>query len=505
MSDHTLAATTRNRPGPGEGNAWRRLDPRVIFVRPMERATHLVTLLVAALLFGEQWWVLGLNLAAAGVLVTEGLLAWLTGRYRITAHHFEVRGGLIFKHHVKVSRERIRSVDATSSYSERLLRTVSVRVGAGEREGVRLRGVSRTSFTDLRRELLKPVAHTGPTVDTEPLANFTASWVRYAPFSLSGWAAITSLGGILISVYDRIDAQRDAALTKIAINWAAHHPLWLPAIAIIAALLLVWVTGSVVVFVLAYWNFSLTREGADTLVTERGLFTTFGRAIAGHRLRGIEIVEELPARLVGAGSLNALTTGLGTVGDRVVLLPTGPIRDLRRVCARVLRDTTSPAEVELARHPRAALRRRLVRAVLVPVVAATTTTVALGPGPWLWLWVLVPAAAFLGWDRYRSLGHALTRSHLVARSGSVYRRTVALQREGIVGWRFSQSWGQRRSGLITVSALTAAGRGGYDVTDVDADHGVGLAARATPDELRDVLSRTVPHDAGSPADAPSAT
>ena len=125
---------------------------------------------------------------------------------------------------------------------------------------------------------------------------------------------------------------------------------------------------------------------------------------------------------------------------------------------------------------------------------------ALVAGAWLldgWLldtgpasrrWSLLPVAAWLAVDRYRNLGHALTARHLVTRLGGLRRRTVALQRDGVIGWTFRQSVFQRRAGVVTAEAVTAAGRGGYLVLDVAADDAVALADAVTPELLTPFLS-----------------
>uniref|UniRef100_UPI0037C7D1F3 PH domain-containing protein n=1 Tax=Nonomuraea gerenzanensis TaxID=93944 RepID=UPI0037C7D1F3 len=112
-------------------------------------------------------------------------------------------------------------------------------------------------------------------------------------------------------------------------------------------------------------------------------------------------------------------------------------------------------------------------------------------GGWVWLapvavlayglWLAVASAA--------SLGHALGPRHLIARRGAVVRRTIALDRKGISGWTITETYFQRRSGLLTVSATTAAGRGHYDVVDVGRGEGLDLAARAVPGLLEPFLSR----------------
>jgi putative membrane protein len=133
----------------------------------------------------------------------------------------------------------------------------------------------------------------------------------------------------------------------------------------------------------------------------------------------------------------------------------------------------------LTAHPRAALRRRLTRAVLpAAVVVAAAWTVDARAG--LVALTLLPAAALLAVDRYRGLGHARTARHLVTRTSGLRRRTVALQDSGVIGWTFRQTVLQRRSGLVTAEAVTAAGRGGYPVLDADAADAVALADATTP-------------------------
>jgi putative membrane protein len=148
--------------------------------------------------------------------------------------------------------------------------------------------------------------------------------------------------------------------------------------------------------------------------------------------------------------------------------------------------------VRLARHAPAALRRRLVRAVapalLVVLVLWSLAQFADWPA---WLWqvgcALPVLAVLLGLNRYRNLGHALTPRYLVSRSGSLERRTVALQRTGIIGWQIRRTFFQRRVGLITLTATTSAGRGAYRVLDITEGDGLRLAEDAVPGLLTPFL------------------
>ena len=73
----------------------------------------------------------------------------------------------------------------------------------------------------------------------------------------------------------------------------------------------------------------------------------------------------------------------------------------------------------------------------------------------------------------------------MTRQGSLVRRTVALQQQGVIGWTFRQSVFQRRAGLVTLEAVTAAGHGGYQVLDLAGADATALATAATPRLLPD--------------------
>jgi putative membrane protein len=60
--------------------------------------------------------------------------------------------------------------------------------------------------------------------------------------------------------------------------------------------------------------------------------------------------------------------------------------------------------------------------------------------------------------------------------------------DGIIGWNLRQSFFQRRAGLATLVATTAAGRQRYAVLDVPLDEAVRLADRALPDLLAPLLT-----------------
>lgn len=103
------------------------------------------------------------------------------------------------------------------------------------------------------------------------------------------------------------------------------------------------------------------------------------------------------------------------------------------------------------------------------------------------LLAVLVGAGLLALDSYRNLGHSLTTRYLLTRYGSGGRTTVALLRTGVIGWTVSQSYLQRRFGLITLTATTAASHGDYRVIEVAMGDGLALAGQAVPGLLADLV------------------
>jgi putative membrane protein len=101
-----------------------------------------------------------------------------------------------------------------------------------------------------------------------------------------------------------------------------------------------------------------------------------------------------------------------------------------------------------------------------------------------WAWILVaaltPCFALLAADRVRALGHRVDGRWLVARAGSVERRRDCIAAEGIIGWTVRQTFFQRRAGVATLIAATAAGVKHYQVIDVPAELSWSIAGTASP-------------------------
>jgi putative membrane protein len=501
---------------------WRRLSTRMLAVHPVQETLRAVPALLVAFVAGRSSGNGGLwGLIGVAFTVGLGVLRWATTSYRVGADQVQVRRGFLRRRVLSIPRDRVRTVDITAHPLHRLLGLVRITVGTGQsdrKEGLRLDGLTSAEGARLRVELLHREAPPPPGEPARPagelaspaaavaathtpgetmLAALRPGWVWYGPFTLSGLVTIGVVVGFMYRLASEahLDPGRFGPLRAIS-HQLSRVPLGV-AIAEVALAVLAFVAlASTVGYVVAFWAFRLSRQDTGTLHVSRGLFTTRATTIEERRLRGVELSEPLLLRAVHGARCIAIATGLrvgrGAERGGSLLLPPAPFGEAVRVGAAVLGDP-GPLTVELTRHGPRATRRRFVRALVVAAVLPA----GLGLLWWLADWpawaalvalLALPAAAALAADRARSLGHAVTGGHLVVRQGSVVRRRSVLAREGIIGWHLHQSIFQRRAGLVTVIATTAAGRQHYSLPDVPVAASVPVANRATPGLLDPFLA-----------------
>jgi len=471
---------------------WRRLDPRMLVVHPVAGLVRLLPAFAVVLLTGREGDLthVYISLGAAAMIVVFGVLRWRFTQYRITPDRVELHSGWLRRQRRSVPRDRIRTVDLTARLEHRIFGLSVVKIGSatggtGEHAGLALDAVSKAEADRLRRELLDRSQVVGSTTPAAAppsveLARLDWAWLRFAPLSFSSLAGIGIVAGALFNILNEAGAN-PGRLAGDAVERLARTGL-AAAIGLIAVTVLAAaVIGSLLLFAERWYGYRLTREPDGTLRVRRGLLTRRSLSVSERRLRGVEVAEPLLMRAGHGAQTKALAAGLTKDSQGGVLQPPVPRAEAHRVASAAAQ--APPEEITCAPlrpHPPAARRRRLTRAIgptLVLVAAAFVLDArVLGPVSLLF----PPAMALVGWDRARVLGHTLTRGYLVACQGSVVRRTVALQRSGVIGWRVRQSPFQRRAGVVTVEAVTAAGGGAYSVLDVAPADAVALMAAVDP-------------------------
>lgn len=319
-------------------------------------------------------------------------------------------------------------------------------------------------------------------------------WYLYGAITLgyllTPFVALAALLGIVAQTIGQIEVNIRREDAEGVLEWfsqVAEFSLAWIITGVLLGLAVLMPTFAVVAYAINHWAFSL-KQREQSLVTSRGLFTRHSVTLERRRIRGYELIDTPLERLVRAVQLRAIVTGLGDVSTRAILLPLGNRARVMDVVDRAL----GAFGATLRAHPRAALARRLFRAVAPWLTLAAVALVAGYDTVAIVAAILAVLNVPLGWDRYRSLGHGYDGDQVSVRSGSMRRKHAVVHRQAVIGWRWNQTIFQRRVGLATLTATVGAGTGGYSAIDVAMDDSVRFAATVSPTMLRPFVETEEP-------------
>ncbi|SDZ04096.1 putative membrane protein [Geodermatophilus africanus] len=476
--------------GIGTGTQPRRTSPRVVLVHTatFRQARQLVPVLIpiAALIGLDDGLLTVVVMAVVVTALSLGaaVLSWWRFGYADGPTAVVVTRGLLARSVRTVPNDRIRGVEVEAPPLHRLLGLVRVRIDAAagsvgaSGEELLVDGVPRAEGDRLRTRLLArrptgaPAAEGAPPPEPpveEELSRFQPRWLLYAPLVGSYLVIPLAAVGTLFRLVQELP---DAVVPDLVGPEPSPHLLVAGLVTAVPLLALAAVVGAIVV----NWGYRLVRRGGS-LVAVRGLLTRRHTELEVDRIRGGTLSEGLGMRWVRAARVNALVTGLGQANRRGQLLPLGPRAEALRLLGRLVEDPGP-----LTGHPRAALRRRLARALAAGLLVTAAGAWAAAAG---WWWVPVAGVVLtvlgvpMGIGRFRALGHGAGPRSFSVRSGWLVREQAVLQRRAVVGWQVRQSVLQRRAGLATVVACVGAGSGGYAAVDMAAAEVPGFTAAAS--------------------------
>ena len=470
---------------------WRRLSPRMLLVHPVHELLRQVPLLLGSVVLGSATGNPLWSIAAVVLLVAFGVARWFTTTYRIDAEQIQRREGVLQRNLLSLPRNRIRSVSTDARLLHRMLGLTVVKVTTGqEAKGdaeFALDAVRSDEVPRLRAILLADSLESTDgdvPLQNRVIARWQPSWLRYSPLSFTGLAMIVAAAGIVYQT-GVVAALRDSQIAREGVDAVERAGVVVAVTVAVIVVLVLSVLLSVLRSLVTFGNLVLSRrDGESVLHLQHGLLRVRERTLDMRRLRGGTVREPLLVRAFGGARLDAVMTGVGGSGEASLLLPPCPVDTAERVLAELI-GRPDVVHGELRRHGRVATRRRWTRALTFPgllgvALAALASLVSVPLLAWVLWAVTVPAAVFLAADRCRALGHRVGDGWLVARAGSVERRRDCIDAAGIVGWTVRQTWFQRRAGVATLIAATAAGVKGYRVLDVPAAQAWSVVAAASP-------------------------
>jgi putative membrane protein len=266
----------------------------------------------------------------------------------------------------------------------------------------------------------------------------------------------------------------------------------------VATALSVMLTTTLVVGVVRDGRFRIERIDED-LVVRRGLLGTRESTLPLRRIQVVRVVGNPLRRMLGMATVRVHSAGSGGGGDRRrVTIPMLRPHEVDVLIGRLL-----PSDAPLPiprRHPRAAVRRAVVRRLLPLAelaVVGTVLVVLLRPAlaervpvPLIVLGVavVVVASVLLGVAEGRALGHARNDRLLVVRHGALMRTASVLPLARLQAVTLVANWFQRRLGLASVVAHVAGPGGDVRVLDAARDDARRLRAELALAAAGDPLS-----------------
>jgi putative membrane protein len=282
--------------------------------------------------------------------------------------------------------------------------------------------------------------------------------------------------GVLLNLADDLPGGFSERAGETAVDLIPTDPLGIAgAVAVLTVVVLViGAAGSLLVD----WDFTLTDE-AERLTTSRGLLTRRVVTIDRDRIRGADVRDTPLRRPLGLVSITGIVAGLRGRTGGTTLAPVLPARGAHALLRAVDPVAPDPAE-PLSRHPLPARRRRLVRALALPLPALIAAVALRSPWAMAAAVALAVLAVPLAFDRYRQLGHSFDGRRLVLRGGSLQRRWSEVDPAGVVAFELRSSPGQRRTGLCTLIVHLGQGAGPRRALDAGEDQAAVLLAGLHP-------------------------
>lgn len=511
-----------------------RANPLSVLVEALKMASGLVALAAFGLardfFAGDLSALAKLALAAVVILAACLLLSfavWRARTWELTAEGIRLCWGLgwgpFSRRSLTIPYEHIHTVSMNSSLLDRVFGLIALDLDTGaaasEGDASKISGLRAGEADVLRAELFRrkraaagqvkegekdvAPADAAPTAE-RPLATFSLAGRELVLAAASQMSAGGQAIALVVLLGNAVTALSEWGLLDLSGQGselvAGFGATLVPMVlGFLVVALLLGAAVSFVVNLVRYAGYRVERY-ADRVVVEHGLLSRSSRALAAGRVQYVAVRQGILRQLIGYAEVTAQVVAApgekdGEPSGSVLLHPFIRMGEVDAFLAEVLPDYAGVlCRVELGRLGPVARRRAVVRAVIWWPFA---TAIFLG-AQWLFGlsgllesagWLLEPlivAAAVLSAvllvglvvDALRAWGAARyghTARELVLVTGGLTRLTVIAPRVRLQRMEVRANPFQRRAGVATLSARTAAG---------DAD---GLELRDLPEEAADEL------------------
>jgi putative membrane protein len=427
--------------------------------------------------------------------VPLAVFSWWRFRYSVGDGKLELRSGVFSRSVRTIPLDRIRGVDVSEPFLHRLLGLVKVEVeaaaGGRSKAELSLAAISREQAEQLREAVLAgPRRAAGEeAVEARPLYHATPGLLALGGLtSMRYLLAPAAVVGVVFNLADDlpggiVDRAAESAADRFPTNALG---IVLVAAAAVGLVVLAAIAGSLLVD----WRFTVRDEG-ERLAASRGLLTRRVVHLDRDRIRGADVRDSPLRRPLRLSSVNAIAAGLRGRTGGTTLAPVIRNDHVAGLLRAVDQDSPDPA-APLVTHPPASRRRRLVRALALPLVALAILAAFGLVWAALAAAVVTALALLVALDRHRQLGHRFDGRRVALREGSLQRRWSELDPDAAVAFDVRSSPGQRRAGVCTLTVHLGEGAGTRRALDLGGEQATALLAELRPQLFGPLLGSVKP-------------
>ncbi|OIJ14761.1 hypothetical protein BKP37_07210 [Anaerobacillus alkalilacustris] len=306
----------------------KRLHPVSIFFLSFSALKELLVPFFAAFIFGRGaapmgtpfnlYFIIGVFL----LLFIYGYLKWLTFTYEVNEKELEIKTGILVKKHRFIQKERVYSIDITSSVFQRLFHLVTVNIetaGGGHEPEVRLAAIRKQEAYKIKRKLLFKQS-TEPSVlnDLEKSkASVDTLWTLTRKDLII--TALTSSGiGIVFMAILALITQLENLLSEGLIVYTFGYLFESSVVVIIFILIIILIIAwliSILATLLKYGGFKIMKKGDEIEIT-RGLIEKRHLTLSLNRITAIRIVESVLRQPFGLATIYVESAGGGSKDEQ---------------------------------------------------------------------------------------------------------------------------------------------------------------------------------------------
>lgn len=413
--------------------------------------------------------------ALTALALVSAVLRYWFFRYRIDGDSILIRDGVLNRKQLDLGFDRIQAVNTRANPLYRLLGLTTVTfdsAGSSAEEGY-LPAVRREIAEELRARIRRTPTRSDVADPVAPAAPATAAQVmQLSPgdIVLAGLSSgrvflLLALLGPLGEVAEReIGRHIEEGAVIEALSAIAPEAGFgvLLVLSLIALLLLLLLSASVIGAFLRYHGFSLTIDG-DVLRSAGGLFTRHEHSVNRTKVQSVAIIRNAMLLLFGRLRLRVRQAGAGHgTGNRDFLVPIARAGQAEGVGREIFREEFDASLLDCRSAGFQSVSRAYVRsrALLFGALPGATVGALLWPvvGP-IALVALgwIPVCTLLVWQIHRRVGFALGTEGAAFRSGFIGTRVVVWLHRKVQRISITQSPFQRRMNLATLRIHLAAG------------------------------------------------